>query len=491
MLTQTKQPTADHIKNETLKCYENPVYFVNNYCHIYHTQKDTDGTVGEWIPFRLWPRQEQVLFTVQTNQLTIILKARQLGLTWLCLGYTLWQMLFRLEATALLFSRRDTEAIHLLDERLKGMYDRLPAWMKCRNVLTDNDHEWELSNGSVARAFPTSAGDSYTATLAVIDEADLVPDLGRIMGAVQPTIDAGGQMVLLSRADKSRPESLFKKIYRAAKADKNMWQPVFLPWHVRPSRDEAWYKEKERDTLANTGALDDLHEHYPATDAEALAPRTLDKRIPAPWLQDCYEEMDPIIDENSPAIPNLLIYRSPDRDRRYVIGVDSAEGNPTSDASALTVLDLGDGEQVATLSGKFQPSVMAGYADRLGQWYNDAPVMVERNNHGHAVIQWLDEHSLLWLLKGHDGKAGWLSSTLGKTLLYNETADQVRDRSVMIHEFETYNQLASIDGSTLRAPDGQHDDRADALALSVVGRIAALQDEMTESELAALFGWRS
>jgi len=56
----------------------------------------------------------------------------------------------------------------------------------------DAARTWALANGSVARAFPTNAGDSYTATLAIVDEADLVPDLDRLMRSVKPTIDAGG-----------------------------------------------------------------------------------------------------------------------------------------------------------------------------------------------------------------------------------------------------------------------------------------------------------
>jgi hypothetical protein len=55
------------------------------------------------------------------------------------------------------------------------MYDRLPEWFKVQFFVTDNDHEWEWSNGSRCLAFPTSGGDSYTASLVVIDEADLGP----------------------------------------------------------------------------------------------------------------------------------------------------------------------------------------------------------------------------------------------------------------------------------------------------------------------------
>jgi hypothetical protein len=36
----------------------------------------------------------------------------------------------------------------------------------------------------------------------------------------------------------------------------------------------------------------------------------------------------------------------------------------------------------------------------------------------------------------------------------------------VLHSFDTFSQLASIEGSTLRAPEGEADDRADAYALA-------------------------
>src|ERR1700722_12228946 len=118
------------------------------------------------------------------NRLVVVLKARQLGLTWLVLAFALWLMLFHPIATVLLFSRRDDEAADLLAVRLHGMYDRLPAWLQAEGITADNAHEWALSSGSRALAFPTTAGDGYTATLAVVEGADLCPDLDRLMRAV-------------------------------------------------------------------------------------------------------------------------------------------------------------------------------------------------------------------------------------------------------------------------------------------------------------------
>jgi hypothetical protein len=461
---------AKRYRTEIHKCLKAPGYFVETFGYIY------DATLREWMPFRLWDFQLQTLQTIADNRLTVILKARQLGLTWLVLGYALWLVLFRPAATVLLFSRRDEEAIDLLRTRLRGMYNRLPAWLQVSSFTVDNDHEWEFSNGSRVLAFPTTAGDSYSATLAIVDEADLLPDLGRLLRGAKPTIDAGGKMILLSRADKTQPQSVFKRIYKGAKQKETDWVSVFLPWNARPDRDEAWYQAQKAEIVCRTSSLDDLHEQYPATDVEAMAPRTLDKRIAPGWLQQCYVEgpsMSLHDIPQAPAIPGLCVYALPQPSHRYVIGADPAEGNPTSDDSALAVLDTESGEEVATLAGKFQPAVVAAHARALSIWYNGAGVLVERNNHGHAVLMALSERGDVRVLSGHDGKGGWHSSQLGKALLYDRCTDMFRNGEVTLHTFATFTQLASIDGSTLRAPEGEPDDRADAFALACAGRAEA------------------
>lgn len=413
---------------------------------------------------------------MQAHPHVLVLKARQLGLTWLCLGYILWRMTMHAAATIGIFSRREEDAQELLDFRLKGMYERLPSWAHVGAAVDNNKTRWVLPNGSTAMAFPTNGGRQYTFSLVLVDEADFQPDLPTLLAAVEPTIDAGGQMLMISSSNKDLPESRFKTIYRGAVEGENRWKPVFLPWQARPDRGAEWYEAQKADKLQNTGALDDLYQEYPATDTEALAPRTLDKRIPFTWLETCYVKMTGIIDENAPSISGLTIYRPPQKDHIYAVGVDPAEGNPTSDDSALTVLDIMTGEECAVLAGKFQPSVIAGYAALVGRYYNMAGLMVERNNHGHAVLLWLEEHSGLRILPGHDDKPGWLSSKLGKALLYNTGADTFKDGNTTLHSFSTYMQLASIEGATLLAPEGQHDDRADSYVLADVGRAAMLID---------------
>lgn len=456
-----------------------------------------------WVGFDLWPGQEPVLRALQEQRQVIILKARQLGMTWLVLGYFLHKMLFQPAATVLLFSRRDDEAMELLsDERMKGMYRRLPPWMQCRAVTVSNAHEWVLSNGSRALAFPTTAGDSYTANAVLVDEADLVPNLNRLMRSVKPTIDNGGQLILLSRADKETPLSEFKQIYRAAKrrdasalrqaqGSATGWQPIFLPWSVHPGRDEAWYEAQRLDVQTRTGALDDLYEQYPATDEQALAPRQKDKRLALAWIENCASTLrqaqgsattpSPALPqfgggsvtseqgERRPALPGLVVYGEPEPGRRYVIGVDSAEGNPSSDDSVATVVDALTWAQVAVLAGKMEPATLAAQVRQVAHYYHGAVVCAERQNHGHATLLALQAFGDVVLALGLDGRPGWSSDQRGKVLMYDLVAEALQGGACQVACGETRTQLASIESNTLRAPVGMHDDYADAFGLALVG----------------------
>ena len=147
-------------REEWLTCAASFGYWCDRYAQVY------DASARSWLPFHLWPAQRATAETLAREHLVVILKARQLGMTWLVVGYALWLLLFRPAATVLLFSKRDDEAVHLLNFRLCGMYERLPAWMQARSLVANNDHELRLSNGSAALAFPTTGGRSYTATLA-------------------------------------------------------------------------------------------------------------------------------------------------------------------------------------------------------------------------------------------------------------------------------------------------------------------------------------
>jgi hypothetical protein len=467
------------LRREWLKCAESPAYFVMQYLYVYSPhgtgQGDGPGT-PEWVPFHLWPAQVQALCRMHRCTRLVILKARQLGLSWLALAYALWKLVFGAPATVLLFSLREDEAVELLG-RLKGMYRRLQQWQQACDVVQDSRTVFELSTGSRALAFSTRGGRSYTGTLAIVDEADYVPNLDQFLNAVKPTIDGGGQLFLISTSDKRRPVSTFKNLFRAAGVEgvpgAGLYERLFLPWSAHPGRDAGWSARTKAEMYAQRGTDDDFFAEYPATPEEALAPEQHDRRIPFEWLDACMKNVDPVQTPSVPtlpALPGLVVYREPVAGRSYVIGADPAEGNPHSDDSVATVLDVRTWEECAVVAGKTEPTVFAGYVGQLAEWYNEASILPERNNHGHTVIAALREAGRRVLI-GYDGKPGWLSNVKGKALLYNALADAVRDGACVIHCAETASQIASIEASSLRAPQGLHDDYADSFALAIVGAL--------------------
>ena len=77
----------DVIKQEYIKCAKDPVYFLMKYCMIQHPIRGK-------IPFSLYGFQQDTIRDFVDNRFNIILKARQLGISTLTAGYSLWMMTF-------------------------------------------------------------------------------------------------------------------------------------------------------------------------------------------------------------------------------------------------------------------------------------------------------------------------------------------------------------------------------------------------------------
>lgn len=454
---------------ELVKCSESPFYFVHNYVKI------LDDRTRKFIPFHLYPAQINVLNSILNNKYIILLKSRQFGASTLIGGaYFLWLMLFRENTTNLVLSKSEREAQVLMVDRFKPMYNNLPSWMhpKYEKDLANSKTEFALSNGSKIFSLPTSGGDSYTARACMVDEAALVHNsktsLSDVLLAVEPTIAAGGQLILVSKADKSRPDSTFNSIFRSSVHGDNEFFPLFASWRAVPWRDEAWYERQVALSIAVDGTKDSVTENYPGTWQEALAPKELNKRLPSKHIEACYDEIidpKPLVPEEVPDILNLLVYKDPQPNTLYIITTDMAEGNPNSDPSCLSVWNWVTGEQVAVLSGRYEAGMMGAYTTIISEYYNDASVFPERNNHGHAYILWLQTQSDVRLLTGPDStknsqKFGYNSSKASKALAYSELARILKDKEILIHSPETKRQLEAIEGETLRAPKKDHDDHA-------------------------------
>jgi len=249
-------------------CREHLEYFVRKYGHI--EDKDADTLIQ---PFDLWPEQEKALGQFRDHKLNVILKARQLGITWLVLHYALWKMI-NPGRTVIGLSRTEDEAQELV-RRMAVILDNMRSLFAPKNDQPVNwaNAYWEntsliltihFANGpdSVFKCFPSSpnAARSFTADLIVFDEWAFQQFAEDIWKAGFPTINRpnGGQVVGLSTIERG---SFFEKVFTDPD---NGFNKIFIPWYADPRRDEKWYEQTKR-TMG-----DMITQEYPATIDEAL-----------------------------------------------------------------------------------------------------------------------------------------------------------------------------------------------------------------------------
>jgi hypothetical protein len=469
----TPQLSVDEQAALLVRIASDPLYFATTCIWI---KPDKSWNYEQFTP---WPKQARLFDLFDTNRYVVLLKARQLGMTASALIYALWLAAVERNSHIALISKQRQETYKLID-KLRNMYVRLPEWLRQRfRLVTDQAGHLKFGNGSAFFTFASnkSAADGMTLRLCIVDEADLIPDLGRVLNGAMPAVAASGTMILLSKSNKDLPESQFKHIYRNAVDGKSEFVPVFLPWWSRPDRDQDFYDKEVR----NNGSIDYIWENYPASVEEALAARQESKRIPLKWLEQCIPRTDanglrqwptPIPSPVLAGVPGLRMFYEVVPGRQYVIGVDLASGrgeSPNLDDSAAVVLDRLSQEQVAVYSGKIEPTVMAGYVAILARYYNGAGVLVEQNGQwGGACITYLKcECSDVRLLKGPHGDIGFNTTTDTKIDLYQKLSDGARCGQYTINDKQTFEQLASVEGRTLEAPPGQHDDIAMAFGFAV------------------------
>jgi len=217
------------------------------------------------MPFVLWPAQGDVLDQMQRDRLLIILKARQLGISWLACANALYECVMKPGQVWLLFSLGQAEANGLV-RRVRFMYanhaerERLPA------LASDNTSELTWTNGSriTSLAATKRAGRSWTASGVVMDEHAFMQYGRDLTDAVEPTINDGGKLFKISSADGNGSE--FHQSWQAAEAGQSLYTPVFLPWQANPTRPPDF-----RDKLLET-ALDSssVYREYPENPIEAF-----------------------------------------------------------------------------------------------------------------------------------------------------------------------------------------------------------------------------
>ncbi len=168
-------------------------------------------------------------------------------------------------------------------------------------------------------------------------------------------------------------------------------------------------------------------------------------------------------------------WEEPQKDVRYVAGVDTSEGLPGGDNSGIGVLRGDTGAQVASIHGLFNPKELAEHVVRLCGLYNDALVGIERENHGHAVLQ---EVVRLGYRRPHfrggplfyfkrnkadirESRPGWTTNGETRPIMLSDLADAIENGYIKIHDRMFVSECTSFRrqaGGKFQADSSAHDD---------------------------------
>ena len=357
------------IQQEYIKCAADPVHFMKKYCMIQHPQRGR-------IPFSLYPFQEKVLQLFQENPYSIVLKSRQLGISTLGAGYSLWLMLFHKDKNVLCIATKQDTAKNMVT-KVKFMYENLPSWLKI-DADENNKLTLRLANGSQIKATSASsdAGRSEAVSLLLIDEAAFIDNIGEIWASAQQTLATGGGCIALSTPYGTG--NWFHSTWVKSEARENTFIPIRLPWTVHPERNQDWRNEQDI-ILGNRMAAQECDCDFSTSGDTVIEPDIL-SFYEKTYLQDPVERRG--IDGN------LWVWQIPDYSRDYVVVADVARGDG-KDYSAFHVFDIEEATQVAEYKAQIQTKDYGNLLYAIATEYNDALLVVENANIGWAVIQQL------------------------------------------------------------------------------------------------------
>tara|TARA_R110000772_G_scaffold55486_1_gene126693 strand:- start:234 stop:1802 length:1569 start_codon:yes stop_codon:yes gene_type:complete len=464
------------IRQEYLKCAQDPAHFMKKYCHIQHPQRGR-------VIFNLFPFQEKTLHLLQENPYSIILKSRQLGISTLAAGYSLWMMIFHKDKNILCIATKQETAKNMVT-KVKFMYDNLPSWLKI-SADENNKLTLRLSNGSQIKATSASsdAGRSEAVSLLLIDEAAFIEQIGEIWASAQQTLATGGGAIVLSTPYGTG--NWFHKTWVSAENKENDFLPIKLPWYVHPERDQTW-RDRQDELLGDPRMASQECDCDFSTSGDVV--------FYSEWLEFLKETtiQNPI--ERRGVDQNLWIWEAADYSREYMITADVARGDG-KDFSTAHIIDIETNTQVGEYRGQMSPKEFGYFLVGLGSEYNNAMLAVENASIGWATIDSIIERGYSNLyhspksdqftadayLKVFEGNSdmtpGFTMSMRSRPLVVNKFREYVGDRSVTIRSKRLLEEMKVFIWRNGRpeAQSGYNDDLVMAFGIAMYLRDTSLK----------------
>jgi hypothetical protein len=439
----------------------------------------------------LIPNRAQTEYSQNCGKRNIVLKARQLGMTTYVAArffiHTITQ-----PGTLTVQVAHTQESAEEIFRIVHRFWENLPAALQRGALMRSRANIRQIafphldSEYRVATAADPNAGRGMTIHNLHCSEVARWPrDGAETLASLRAAVPDGGEIVLESTPN-GAGGIFYEEWQRAAETG---YTQHFFPWWYEASYQQeifgALSLSTEEEELVKLAGLNEKQIAWRRTNRAQL--RRLAAQEFAEDAVSCFRASGECVfdlDSIDRAVVacgepfesqdngRLLTWLPPQRGKQYLIGVDPAGGGSEGDYSCAQIIERKTGIQCGELHGHFPLRELANRLIGLAGSYNQALLVVERNNHGYGVLAHLQSMGCTNLYR-EGGQDGWLTSAVTRPAMIENLAavlsvePTVFRSSRLLNEFRTF--VRQPDGSS-GAAIGSHDDCVMAMAIAWAAR---------------------
>lgn len=449
---------------EYKRCANSVVYTIEKYGYIKHIKRGK-------VKCRMYDWQRDMLQRLQDGQNLVVLKSRQVGVSWTMAMFTAWLLLFRPDVECLFLSQKEQKAIKLLG-KVKFVMNNFPAFIrreyssdsKTRLAVIHRMHGATVVSESSIDSLTTTgeSGRGDTAWLVFLDEFAHLENAEETWTAIKPTTAHGGQIVAASSPNGT--SGAFARLYMEADGGDS---ETFVPLRIHYTDcgfDEAWMREAS-DGMTQTQIEQEFELAFLGTGSPAFQPNDVKK---------CYVPMEDLVQQ--PELAALLA-----KPTKYAIGIDSAEIKRNKnvrlrDYNAAVVFNQ-YGIQIFAENNQMALDEWAGKTMDVGSSRVEMPGFVSQLHVKFPGLMICEENGAgltvenRHILPNDSVSEFYVSRTTSKSKprIVNQFALALAGGLVVITDKRLYYQLLiyeDLGQGKYSAPEGQHDDLVVAAMLA-------------------------
>jgi hypothetical protein len=434
----------------------------------------------------------QTEFERRRGRQNIILKARQMGMTtWAAARFFLRTI--TQPGTLTLEVAHTQQAAEEIFRIVHRFVDCLPEQLRAGALRTSRANSRQIVFGEidsqyrVVSAGERNAGRGMTVQNLHCSELARWPgDPAEILAGLRAALPPGAELILESTPD--GVGGCFHEEWQ--KAGETGMVRHFFPWWMEPRYRAAAVAEEsltgeERDLMVRRGLdLEQIgfrrqvranfrglaRQEY-AEDEENCFRASGDSVFELQAIEERLKEMPAARERRRNG--ELEIWLPPLLGKKYLVAVDPAGGGSAGDYSAVQVLEMETGLQCAEFAGHVGGLELARLATELAAEYNQAWLVVERNNHGSGVLALAETVCRYERIYRQAEQPGWLTTSVSRPAMIGRLDAALVEKPEcfmsrrLLGECRGFVRLA--DGRT-GARAGMHDDRVMAMAMGLAAR---------------------